>query len=227
MAQVLYVDPQFIYRGSANLYVRTLSPMVEALVARGPLQIVVAGPSPKNLLDATNDPAVLQAALKTLPREADGTDSLFESRRRLLDSPSVGDWQMVARVFIARDIERIEAFLEKLELWAATNRPASPTILYLVSDGFELDPTEFYLGCRRFCPQSALQEREKFRKTFANRVPRAADRVSAELVSLGFTVVPVTVGTAPIFTFSSSRSRGTFRCPRASDRLLGQSRARP
>ena len=94
--------------------------------------------------------------------------------------------------------------MEKLELWAATNRPASPTILYLVNDGFELDPTEFYLGCRRFCPQSALQEREKFRKTFANRVPRAADRVSAELVSLGFTVVPVTIGTAPIFSFSSS-----------------------
>jgi hypothetical protein len=211
MAQVLYVDPQFIYRGSANLYVRTLLPMAEALVARGPLQIVVAGPSPKSLLEATNDPALLQAALKRLPHEANGMDSLFESRRRLMDEPRAwGEWEMTARVFIARDIERIEASFEKLELWAATNHPASPTILYLVNDGFELDPSEFYLGCRRFCPQSALQEREKFRKTFANRVPRAADRVSAELVSLGFTVVPVTTGTAPIFSFSSSPQQGNL-----------------
>ncbi|HJW14449.1 MAG TPA: hypothetical protein VJ776_07125, partial [Thermoanaerobaculia bacterium] len=205
VAQVLYMDPQFVYRGSANLYVRTLSPVVEALLARGPLQIVVAGPSPRNVLAATSEPALLQAALKTLPKEATGTDSLFESRRRLMDSPRViGDWEMVARVFIARDIERIEASLEKLELWAATNRPASPTILYLVNDGFELDPTDFYLTCRRFCPPSAIQERERFRNTFANRVPQAMNRVSAELVSLGFIVVPVTTGTTPIFSSNDS-----------------------
>ncbi len=197
--QVLYVDRQFIYRGSAHAYVQTLSPLLEAMAARGPLRIVVAGPNPRDLLPTTDDAGLARAALKKLPEEASGTDSLFESRRRLLDSPPVRDWEMVARVFIARDIERIEASFEKLELWAAANRPASPTVLYLVSDGFELDPTDFYLNCRKFCPPSAILEREKFRNTFASRVPRAVSRTSAELVSLGFTVVPVTIGIPPVF----------------------------
>jgi len=226
LAQVLYVDPQFVYRGSANLYVRTLLPMVEALVARGPLQIVVAGPSPRNLLPATSDPALLRAALKTLPHEATGMDSLFESRRRLLDSPPA-NWEMVARVFIARDIERIESYLEKLELWAATNRPASPTILYLLNDGFELDPTDFYLTCRRFCPPSAIQERESFGRHSPTACPgpRIVYRPSSSASgSPSCRSRPVQ---RPSSVSAVRPSNGTFRCPRAWPRLFARCRARP
>ncbi len=210
ITQVLYVDPQFLYRGSAHGYVQTLSPVLDAMIARGPLRIVIAGANPRDLLPTTNDAALARAALKKLPGEATGTDSLFESRRRLMDQPPSRDWEMVARVFIARDIERIEASFARLELWAAANRPASPTVLYLVNDGFELDPTDFYLNCRKFCPPSAIMEREKFRNTFASRVPHAARRTSADLVSLGFIVVPITSGVPPVMRFEGSANQGSF-----------------
>ncbi len=45
VSQVLYVDPQFVYRGSAHTYLQTLLPVIEAMAAREPLRVVVAGPS--------------------------------------------------------------------------------------------------------------------------------------------------------------------------------------
>lgn len=206
-SQVLYVDPQFVYRGSANLYLKSLLAAVDSLAARGPLRIVVAGSMPRDLLASTSDAGLVRAALKKLPGEAPGTDSLFESRRILLQSPPLPNWEMIALLFIARDIERIEASLERLALWAAQNPPASPAILYFVNDGFELDPTDFYINCRGVCPPSAILLREKFRKMFANRVSRAAEQTSAQLVSLGYVVVPVTNGVMPVSRFIGAPER--------------------
>jgi hypothetical protein len=204
VTQILYVDPQFVYRGSANLYLQALTQNVEPLLARGSLRIVVAGDPPKELAPSTMDSSLVRAALSKIPREASGVDSVFEARRQLMDQPKVGDWQMIARFAIARDIQRIEASLDRLEMWAAQDPPTRPTVLYLVNDGFELDPTDFYLTCKYICPPSAVLERERFRNEFSRRVPQMLERVSADLVSLGFVVVPVTNGTPPIYRFGGT-----------------------
>ncbi len=206
IAQVLYVDPLFVYRGSASTYRDTLARSLDPILARGPLRIVLAGNPPRDLVPSTTDAAVARAGLQRLPREANGLASLLEARRKLIDDSRapLREWQLAARFAIARDIERIESSMESLELWAAQNPPPRHTILYLITDGFELDPTDFYFACSNLCPPDKMLERERFRKEFGRRIPRLLDRVSADLVSLNFLVVPITNGVPPEMGFPES-----------------------
>src|SRR5262249_58562293 len=70
--QYLYVDTTSLQQRSVPRIAGTVEKDLDAMLANGPLEIVVADPEPKVLLASTSNEAAIRSALERLPSEAVG-----------------------------------------------------------------------------------------------------------------------------------------------------------
>lgn len=179
-------------RGAAGL----LAAQVRELTALGPVEIVVAEPEPRPLLPPTRDPVALDEALSRILLTAEGRDDLRALRQRYLEDvgaptehpEELADRLQEAVTAEARLAGRQQDFL--LEWLAGFRAQDGPRALFLVSDGFDLDPRAPYLAkvadaARRSALGSELPD-----PGLAQRNRELAQTAAA----LGWTVLPMPVG---------------------------------
>ncbi|MES1243729.1 MAG: VWA domain-containing protein [Acidobacteriota bacterium] len=212
---VVYVDRILTgtrsVRGAAGL----LAAQARELTALGPVEVVVAEPEPRSVLPPTRDPVVLDEALSRLLFTGEGRDDLRVLRQRFLEevgAPAERPEELADRLDEAVAAEaRLAGRQQDLLLeWLAGSRgPDGPRALFLVSDGFDLDPRAPYLAevadeARRSALRAGLPD-----PGLAERSRELAQTAAA----LGWSVLPMPVGSAKLPDLSRWRPQSTQEVP--------------
>ncbi len=212
---VVYVDRVLAgtrsVRGAAGL----LASQARELAALGPVEVVIAEPEPRPALLPTRDPAAIDEALSRLLLTGDGRDDLRALRQRFLEqvgAPTEHPEELADRLEEAVDAEtRLAGRQQDLLLeWLADPRGQDgPRVLFLVSDGFDLDPRAPYLNkvtdeARRSALRAGLPDRGLAERS--RELARAA-------AALGWTVLPMPVGNERLPELRRWRPQSTPEAP--------------
>lgn len=212
---VVYVDRILAgtrsVRGAAGL----LAAQSRELAALGPVEVVIAEPEPRPALFPTRDPLAIDEALSRLLLTGDGRDDLRALRQRFLEeigAPAERPEEAAERVegAVAAEVRLAGHQQDLLLEWLAETRgPDGPRVLFLVSDGYDLDPRAPYLArlpedARRSAldaglPDPGLAERSR-------ELARAA-------AALGWTVLPMPVGDERLPELRRWRPQSTQEVP--------------
>jgi hypothetical protein len=189
--QYLYVDTTSLQQRSVPRIAATVEKDLSALLANGPLEIVVADPEPKVLLASTSGESALRGALERLPSVAVGKQRLYEARKdsvnqmlQLQSNPgnsvAMSTFRADVRGAIRQEMLLLQDSLRRLDAWSATLPYDRATVVYLCNDGFDSDLTEVYrnilMGSTRDeDKQMAMQLQQEFGREAADFTARAAD----------------------------------------------------
>ena len=184
-------------KGTLRRAADALASIVGPLTALGDVDVVMAGEEPEDVL-TTRDDLVLGQRLAWA-----STNNLAEGRvlalrqatlldaLRLAHAPGVTPEEIAERVKagIDEELELLRERQDQLVGWASAQPRRGPRVLLLVTDGFDLDPLDFY---GEHLETSAW--RAALRETDAALVFETAVRDTARaLAALGWTVLPLTV----------------------------------
>jgi hypothetical protein len=188
--QYLYVDTSSLQMRSVPRISKVLVKNLPALLANGPLEIVVADPQPRVLVRSTMDAATLRAAIESLPGAAAGKERMYDVRKETMiqmmngesaNSSAVnGSSRVDLRAAIRQELALTEDFLRRLDTWAGTMPYDRASVVYLCSDGFDSDVTEVYRGILLGThdpqdAQKAMQLQLEFGREAAEVTAKAAD----------------------------------------------------
>ncbi len=186
---------------------RSVAAAADDLTALGPVEVVVADRVPETVVAATTDAAALRRVLGTLAGEYPGAGALAALRRDFADEMrgSADDPDSLAGVasdYLAEEQELLERTEDDLasRLSGASAGPAATggtgsRLLVLVADGFDLDPTAFYLRGTAAAAGSAGAVGAAHRQ-LADRLVAGGWRVVA--LALGEPALGLAAPTAPL-----------------------------
>ena len=207
MPQILYLDASLLQKQSVKKVCEMTAKNLDALLARGPLEIVLADPEPKTVLPGTADPAAVRAALASLAKTARGRDRVLEVRADFIPGAnsltSKGrdldalEKRMHARAAIQEEVHLVRQSLERLEKWVGLRTDRRPAVLYLASDGFDLVLTDFY---RNYLDGA---DGEQLKMEFVPQIPNMVARTESALANQGLMTVPLAIGGAEAFLGNS------------------------
>ena len=135
LPQFLYVDTSLMQKQSVKRVAETVEKNLEAILSRGPLEIVVADPDPKVFLARTSDASQIRGKLSELSRTVSGRERMRDIRRDL--DPRIGgnavtaarsegiQRQARARAGMREEIALVRQTLDRLDRWAAGTVRAS------------------------------------------------------------------------------------------------------
>jgi VWFA-related protein len=212
---VLYFETQLSNGTGRKQAAEELMKQVDTMVQMGTVDVVLADPTPRPLVQSSRDPEAIRKALGTVAsnigvnqlaahrrdfvRETQSSTQLGALRqnsplppviedpgsggrgsRRTIRTPPPIDLDQgggtpapnlvnanVVRPYIEREVHMINRFRTNLMTWLSNYRRYSPRTLVMVTDGFDLDPLQFYapnlarndeLTLRSYVTQAALGE---------------------------------------------------------------------
>jgi hypothetical protein len=190
--------PQYLYVDTTSLQVRsvpriatTVEKDLGAILANGPLEIIVADPEPKVLLASTSNEAALRGLLQRLPSVAVGKQRIYDARKdamtQMMESEydarntlTMSSFRVDTRAAIRQEMSLIQDSLRRLDAWSATLPYDRAAVVYLCNDGFDNDLTEVYRNILIASPrpddkQSAMQLQQEFGREAANFTTKAAE----------------------------------------------------
>lgn len=193
---VIYVDRVLsgtrTVRGAAG----ALAAQARELVALGPVELVVAEPEPRVVLSPTREAAAVDEALSRLLLMGDGRDDLRAIRQKFTENaasgatPEEGDLQERIAEAVTEEVRLAGRQQDFLLTWLAEGTADGPRALFLVSDGFDPVPAEFYLG--RLADDGARAELARALET--ETLQGAGEETARAAAELGWTVLPLPVG---------------------------------
>jgi VWFA-related protein len=171
---VVYFDDQLSSGRSRKRAAEALIRQVDELVRMGNVDVILATPTPSALVRRTRDPEAIKQALRKVAahpglnslishrrdfhaiEQVETGQALFQAEsRRAPNNPGSGSARGggatfspieadTIRPFIDEEMRLIARFRTHLVNWLSTYRRHVPRMLFVVTDGFDLDPLEFY-----------------------------------------------------------------------------------
>ncbi len=204
---VIYFERSLTAPRSIAKSARSLDRQVMELIALGDVEVVLADPSPRVMQAFTRDPERLRAVLSDLAKSSRGSNEVAEIRRQFLmfrdmrieagaDSRDIAALEVSNQIRSAARQEQliIDRQLTRFRDWIETYgvRPAS--VVMLVSDGFDLDPSDFYLEAVTI----PGVEQELGTELIRYRTDRSSQELSRQLAAEGWTsLILATKGVPP------------------------------
>lgn len=218
---VIYFDLTLTSPQHRNRMVEALTKQADDLTRLGTVDIVIATPLPKAVLESSRDPEAVRQGLKTILKHG-AMNAITAHRREYLRDrdietdislPGVRAALELASVrissishHVAQEIELSTRFHRNLFGWLSRYPRHEPRALVLISDGFELDPGPFYLRATRdervtLSVQSELAQRG---------LSEANSRAGALLAAAGWMTVsiPGAMGGGGDWADEAARSTG-------------------
>jgi len=143
---LVYIDVPLSDHRTLVAGTRALAAAADALVARGPVRVVVADPAPGERLAPSRDATQLRQVLLAVGEEPMGPHSLVLLRGGLdqaLGEPTA-DLQRIAAQALNGEVRLVRRQTDRLLATIAAAPAGQAGALFLVSDGFEEDPRPFY-----------------------------------------------------------------------------------
>jgi hypothetical protein len=208
LPQFLYVDTSLMRKQSVKEVAEAVEKDLDAILSRGPLEIVVADPDPKVFLARTSDAAQIRARLSDLARTVSGRERMKDIRRDL--DPRIGgnappgsalaraeglSRQARARAGMREEIGVVRQTFDRLDHWAAAAASGQPAIVYLADDGFDANPGDFWANLLQGDGSMEQQAQGNLiRNEVAAEIPSLVARSSKTLAEAGFTAVMLALG---------------------------------
>ena len=148
---LIYVDAPTSRARTVKLASQRLGSLAEALTDLGSVEVVVADPEPKVVVEATRQSTPLAERLANLSSSGIGGDSIEAMRDAFSEIEKGGLAPNDPRraETLAKENTLVREQIDRLILRVARGCEGEPCILFLVSDGFYEDPESFYLGEHR------------------------------------------------------------------------------
>ena len=204
--QYLYLDTTTLMPKSVPRIARVLDRSLAAILANGPLELVVADPEPRVVLASTSDTTALRTAISRFPETATGKGRIYDVRmttlRSLLEgenkaantTAAMGQFRGDLRGSVREELALVQDSLRRLDAWAATLPTDGASVVYLCNDGFDSDVTEVYRSVLMNGDQTdkvlAMQLQMEFGREAAGITTKAAD----VLAGRGLTAVLLAFG---------------------------------
>lgn len=159
---VIYFDLALASRDTVRSAAYALAQESSVLTGMGTVEVVVAEETPEVLLGATREPARVDNALARVYTEYPGRGEIALLRRQALAEAGAGSAvpggapraapvappgaapAEVAAAAVAEERAMVRRRQDQLLTWTAADRGGGPRALFLVTDGFDLDPGELY-----------------------------------------------------------------------------------
>lgn len=143
---VVYFDVPLAKSRTIRTASFALGAFIEEIAERGTVEIVVADPTPRQLLPPTRQARLLQEALAHIGSSDLETDQVGARRRRfkaaLREGAATAD---DAQSYLDDELDLLRRQADHLLELAADGGDGRPSFLFLVSEGFFEDPSLFYL----------------------------------------------------------------------------------
>ncbi|HEX7828692.1 MAG TPA: hypothetical protein VF787_03515 [Thermoanaerobaculia bacterium] len=148
---LIYIDYELSSRTTTRDAVKTLIAESERMTRNGRVEVVVADPTPRRILAPSNDPKAVADALTTA-NKITAQSRLANVRRAFIETtddtqngrePSYAGMNDM-RSSVAEENTLVQNFLGRLSAWLGGYPRASSRALFLVADGFDVNPTDFY-----------------------------------------------------------------------------------
>ncbi|MFY9552186.1 MAG: hypothetical protein WAU32_13635, partial [Thermoanaerobaculia bacterium] len=228
LPQYLYVDTTSLQVRSVPRIAKAVEKNLDAMLANGPLEIVVADPEPQVMLASTSNEPAIRNALEKLPSVAVGKSRIYDARKDSVDqmlqsqyNPSghVGSsaYRAQTRSFVRQEMLLVQDSLRRLDAWSATLPYDRAAIVYLCNDGFDSDLTEVYRNIlteslQQEDIQQAMQLQQEFGREAANFTAKAAGVLAgrgatAVVLAFGGSEVDFANSAANLHKMSSSAIR--------------------
>lgn len=208
--QVVYVDTTFLRQRSVKDVSAALVPLVPKLLAIGPVEIVVADPTPRLYFPPTESASALEEVLVAMGKKVPGRDRVGKLRRESVtrtdnDPRRTGGFRTSApssasaanasqRGLIREEAAVLRDATLRLSRWAASFPVPEGGIVYLASDGFDIDQTIFY----------GLVDGDTVRREVMPAVLDAVERTAQSLQAGGWTTVSIALNAATDGTSTSN-----------------------
>lgn len=145
---VIYFDATLSRRRGLHWAAGALAGRVAELTGRGTVEVALADPFPRTLLEPTRETGTLQTVLSEVALTARARDELAALRYELLRAVEAGADASELAPRVAEEERRVvrrqqDALLSWLTAGAAGDR-GGRRALFLVSGGYDLEPGEFY-----------------------------------------------------------------------------------
>lgn len=148
---LVYIDYELSSRTTIRDAVRTLTSEAERLTKQGRVEIVVSDPTPRRLLAPSTDAKAVADALSQASK-LNAQSRLANVRRAFIDQSAdmkgtvEEQYSQMSdlRSSIAEETVLIRNFLGRLSAWVGSYPRRSPQALFLVADGFDVTPNDFY-----------------------------------------------------------------------------------
>lgn len=186
---VVYVDRLLTGTRTLKGAAGALAENASRLASLGPVEVVVAEPEPRLALAATRDAAAIDDALSRLWLNGEGRDEL----RVLRGQPA----EEAEDAFLA-EIELVRRQSERLTEWLASDREPGPRALFLISDGFDVNPAAGY---------GSLED------PAGESLEAVASGMAQTLAGLGWNVFPMPLGKSTLPDLGRLRTVSNERLP--------------
>ena len=194
---LIYIEGRLTDAKAVENAARALAKQATELTDLGLVEVVVADPSPRIVLPFSRDPEQLRQALRGIESSRSSNEiaklrRLFLSFRDMrgqvvIDADLIEAQEVIGQIRTAVQQEKLllESQLARFESWLALYGRHPASALILISEGFDLDPSDFYLKA------STIPEVQRELATELNRfrVEQSATRVSQTLTANGWTAV--------------------------------------
>jgi Ca-activated chloride channel family protein len=205
---VIYVDLELSHPQTVREAILGLSKEASRLTALGPVDVIVTNPEVRWIVRGATDAQALAEALQEVSR-LHANDRLAAHRRAVLSDLQLRTrpaerMQMKlfeARAAIAAEEELVTRFHTRMTrvVHAVPRRGAN--VMFLVSDGFDLDPIDFYA---EYLDQPS--EIPHLRNAWSSTSARLHDEFSRSLATTGWTVAAMSGGIVADFADDASHS---------------------
>jgi hypothetical protein len=210
VSQVLYLDASLLQKQSVKKVCEMVGKNLDPILARGPLEIVLADPEPASMLAPSSQAATVRETLASVARKAHGRDRLYDVRTDFIPGASAksamgSDADKLSRITRARmamqeEVHLVRQSLEALQRWAAARLDKNPAVLYLASDGFDLVLSDFYRNYLATPGDSQAQaQAEQVRMQFDPQIPALVAQAETALANQGLMTIPLAIGGTEAF----------------------------
>jgi Ca-activated chloride channel homolog len=204
---VVYVDRVLTGSRTLRAAAGTLAEQSAALTALGTVEVVVAEPRPRVAAGPTRDVQAIDEALSKLWLESEGRDDVRVLRQRFRDEKDNGaDPAERAAQGIEDEARLVRHQQDAFTEWLIAQEGDAPRAVFLVSDGFDVNPAKFYRG--------SLAEGD-------GALERTALETARTAAALGWIVFPLPVGDSTLPDLRKVRPRSTPQVPIGGTITLG------
>jgi VWFA-related protein len=204
---VVYVDRVLTGSRTLRAAAGTLAEQAAALTALGTVEVVIAEPRPRVAAGPTRDVQAIDEALSKLWLESEGRDDVRVLRQRFRDEKDNGaDPAERAAQGIEDEARLVRHQQDAFAEWLVAQEGDTPRAVFLVSDGFDVNPAKFYRG--------SLAEGD-------GALERTALETARTAAALGWIVFPLPVGDSTLPDLRRVRPRSTPQVPIGGTITLG------
>jgi Ca-activated chloride channel family protein len=193
---VVWVDRVLTGPRTLRAAAGTLAEQAQALAALGTVEVVVAEPQPRVALAPTREVQAIDEALSKLWLGSEGRDDVRVLRQRFKDEKAEGpDAESRIAEAVEAEARVVRRQQDAFSEWLLAQRDLGegPCAVFLISDGYDVDPGKFYHGVSS--DEGALE-----------KSALESARVAA---ALGWTVYPLPVGNATLPDLRRVQPHGT------------------